>query len=249
MEEFMIRIILIIVLLLNCFYSLSQYKYMVSEENHIGKIHEAILADKENLKKYIFAEQKNKNIKTTHNENSTNLELIEEYENMIGWLEILNTSINYPVLQTDNNTFYLYHDYYGNPNMFGSIFMDYRNSLDDYFYIIYGHNSYTASMFSFLSNYLFKENCEKYNIATYNNKVYELISVNKITISDDFGYWKMFSLSKSDGIEIIKKYHSESLIDTETNIKENHQFLILSTCILENPDLRLIVIFQSIEEI
>ena len=63
-------------------------------------------------------------------------------EDMVGWLTINSTDIDYPVMQTDNNTKYLNTDPYGNYSLSGSIYLDSRNAADfsDKYCIIYGHH-------------------------------------------------------------------------------------------------------------
>ena len=71
-------------------------------------------------------------------------------EHQVAWLRINDTHINYPVMQADNNSHYLSHDYYDQPSVSGAIFLDYRNSADfsDYLSIIYGHRMNGNLMFS-----------------------------------------------------------------------------------------------------
>ena len=81
--------------------------------------------------------------------------LYAKNSDFIGWITVPNTSINYPVLQCDNNDFYLTYNFEKNKDARGAIFMDYRNNpvnLDSNT-IIYGHNCYNTTMFSELSKY------------------------------------------------------------------------------------------------
>ncbi|MGO1370457.1 MAG: hypothetical protein ACTHVE_01225 [Senegalia sp. (in: firmicutes)] len=70
------------------------------------------------------------------------LPLLEENKNTVGWLQIENTNIDYPVVQAGDNEFYLNHDFYDNYNAHGSIYVDFRNRKDlrDKHTIIYGHH-------------------------------------------------------------------------------------------------------------
>ena len=74
---------------------------------------------------------------------------------IIGWLTLLNTAINYPVTQTDNNEYYLKHLYDGTYNKAGCLFADYENKADfsDRNTIIYGHNMRDGSMLAVLNEY------------------------------------------------------------------------------------------------
>lgn len=81
--------------------------------------------------------------------------LREENEDVIGWIFIPDTKINYPLLQWTDNTFYLNHTWTQSNNASGSIFMEYQNSPDfsDFNTIIYGHNMRNGTMFGSLHNY------------------------------------------------------------------------------------------------
>ncbi len=72
--------------------------------------------------------------------------------NMVAWVEVQNTSIDYPVMQGASNTEYLNTDPYGDYSLSGSIFLDYRNSpdLSDGYLLIYGHHMERGSMFGAL---------------------------------------------------------------------------------------------------
>lgn len=73
----------------------------------------------------------------------------------IGWLYIPNTTISYPLMQTDNNDYYLKHTYNRADSNFGSIFLAAENgaAFEDTHSIIYGHNTKNGSMFGGLKKY------------------------------------------------------------------------------------------------
>lgn len=77
-------------------------------------------------------------------------------EDIIGWIEIEGTKINYPILQDNNNLYYLKHTYNRKYSSSGSIFTTNENPFTDKETIIYGHNMKNGSMFSFLGKYLDK---------------------------------------------------------------------------------------------
>ena len=85
-------------------------------------------------------------------------ELIEDNEindDTIGWITIEGTSIDYPIVQASDNSYYLTHDCNDNKPKYGSIFMDYHNASDlsDKHTILYGHNMKNGSMFHDLNEY------------------------------------------------------------------------------------------------
>lgn len=82
---------------------------------------------------------------------------------VVGWIVVEGTQINYPIVQGKNNSFYLNHSYDKKWSGFGSIFMDYNSSNDfnDYNTFIYGHHTKDGSMFGevykFLDESFYKE--------------------------------------------------------------------------------------------
>ena len=81
--------------------------------------------------------------------------LREVNEDVVGWIRIPDTKIDYPLLHGDDNDFYLRHTWEKKANSVGSIFIEHQNSPDltDFNTIIYGHNMNNKSMFGQLSNY------------------------------------------------------------------------------------------------
>ena len=75
--------------------------------------------------------------------------------NSTSWIYIPNTNIDYPLVQGDDNDFYIDNDAYGNPSSAGAIFINFANSSDmsDAKTIIFGHNMASGSMFSDLHKY------------------------------------------------------------------------------------------------
>jgi len=92
------------------------------------------------------------------NESSIDWNLLQSInEDIIGWIEIEDTKINYPILKDSSKLFYLKHSYDKEYNSNGSIFTTNINPFIDDETIIYGHNMQNSSMFSTLDNYLNKD--------------------------------------------------------------------------------------------
>ena len=81
--------------------------------------------------------------------------LREENEDVLGWIRIPDTRIDYPLLQSEDNDFYLKHTWQKQRNSVGSIFLEHLNrpDLTDFNTIVYGHNMRDKSMFGQLDNY------------------------------------------------------------------------------------------------
>ena len=82
-------------------------------------------------------------------------ELKKENEDIIGWLEIPDTNINFPVLQTNDNAYYMTHTYKKEESKDGSIFLDkdYNWDLPSSNLLLYGHNNKNGNMFEGLVEY------------------------------------------------------------------------------------------------
>ena len=79
---------------------------------------------------------------------------------IVGWIQIPQTPVNYPVCQTDNNDYYLNHSFLGRDDEFGAIFMDYRSAADlsGYNTVMYGHHLKNGEMFAEVADYSNQEN-------------------------------------------------------------------------------------------
>ena len=107
-------------------------------------------------------------------------ELKEINPDTVGWIELFDTHINYPLVQGDNNLEYLNKDIYGYSSLSGSIYLSAENSSDfnDWYNMIYGHHMENGAMFGDIHKYLDKEYFESHRegILQTENKTY-LISI------------------------------------------------------------------------
>lgn len=80
-------------------------------------------------------------------------------EDIVGWIEMNDTMIQYPIVQSNDNAFYLTRNYIKDDTRAGSIFMDYRNDVlhESPNTVLYGHRMRDGSMFAGLTNYLKKD--------------------------------------------------------------------------------------------
>ena len=148
-------------------------------------------------------------------------------EDIIGWINIYNTSINYPILKGKDNNEYLSKNYKGDYSFSGSIFLDYRNSslFDDDYSILYGHHLKKGGMFS---------DIKRYKKSSY------LSSHNKGIL---------YAEKETHDIEVVlyKKISTQSkLYDLKEKVKNiyktKEKLLILSTCSDSYSSDRLIII-------
>lgn len=162
--------------------------------------------------------------------------LQDEYNNkdIKGILEIDNTDYIVPVLQGNDNDYYLNHDAYGNRNGMGSIYLDYRTDIDSSKkLLIYGHNSSSIDMpFKILEEFYDKDYYDnhKYMWLTTSTvkKKYEIFSVYVET--SDFSYMDVNFASDNDYFNHIRKLKEKSMYDTGVELNSDDEVLILQTC-------------------
>src|SRR5699024_4709303 len=89
--------------------------------------------------------------------------LLAQNEDVVGWITIDDTKIDYPIVQAGDNLTYLNRNFYGEETRAGSIFMDYRNNLahDNKNIIVYGHRMRDGTMFQQLTKFLEADFVEK----------------------------------------------------------------------------------------
>lgn len=149
-------------------------------------------------------------------------------EDIIGWIKIDDTNINYPILKDNENLKYLKHSYDGLYNSNGSIFTIDNKPFNQDITTIYGHNMKNGIMFSELSKYMDKEflnNHRSFEIYTKSQQYKATIfSVYSIGIKNEEN--NIRSLNFNDEIEYYKKISKYSI----ENIGEIKKIIKLSTC-------------------
>lgn len=179
--------------------------------------------------------------------------LKQKNSDAIAWIKVNGTSIEYPVVKTTNNEYYLTHSFEKSYNGAGWLFMDYKNKFDgtDNNIVIYAHNRKDGSMFGTLKNILtpdWQNNTENSIISfiTENEKTeYQVFSVYKIE-REDYYITTNFA-TDSEFQKFIDTIKSRSLKDFETQVNTNDQILTLSTC-AENNKYRVVLHAKKITE-
>ena len=158
-------------------------------------------------------------------------------KNILAYIYIPNTNINYPITQANNNEYYLNHDVDNKYNKFGSIFIEYSNNNDfsDFETVVSGHSVLGMNiMFSELKNFLNKEffNENEYFYIITPNKIYKnKIFVAKKQIGDTITFNK--KVNELNINNIIKNIYDNSWNSRDININENDHILTLYTCDLD----------------
>ena len=162
------------------------------------------------------------------------LKLREYYENddIVGKLVIEGTNINEPILKSNDNNYYLNHNAYGNYQAEGSIYEDYRTSIGDKKILIFGHSSPGWDVpFNELEKYYDKSFYDNHKfISIYSEQgidTYEIFSVYVET--SDFTYMNLL-ISDDTYNEYLKKYQNNSMYQTDVEVNDGDNILILQTC-------------------
>lgn len=164
----------------------------------------------------------------------TNLSnLIKENNETVGWIQVPNTKINYPVVQSADNEYYLNHNFYKSYNLAGWIFMDYRNILNnDSNIIIYGHNRLDESMFGTLKKLLKDEYHKSNKYIFFNTKdtmsTYEIFSVYTIN-AKDFKANTNFN-NDSEYTDYLDNIKNLSIINFNNKVTYKDKIITLYTC-------------------
>ena len=180
--------------------------------------------------------------------------LQEENAEIVGWLEISGTKINYPVLQGTDNEYYMTHNYKKQKSKNGSIFLnkDYDWTIPSSNLLIYGHNSGNGTMFQELLKYVDENFYKKHPIIRFTtaeeDAEYEIISVFKSRVyykseENVFRYY-YFVNAESEGEynEFVENAKKASLYDIEATAKYGEQLITLSTCSYHVEDGRFAVV-------
>ena len=154
----------------------------------------------------------------------------------VGWIEVKGTNINYPIVQTTDNSYYLNHAFDKSQNDAGWVFMDYRNDAINFNQntILYAHSRYNGTMFGSLKNIL--------NSSWYTNKENHIIRLSTPTENT---MWQVFSVyttpkesyyitttfsDDSAYQEFLNTIKNRSEVEFSGTVNTSDKVLTLSTC-------------------
>lgn len=167
----------------------------------------------------------------------TNLK--EKNSDTVGWIQVPGTNINYPVVQTIDNNYYLTHSFDRTYNDAGWVFVDYRNNLyDDRNLIIYGHARLNLTMFGTLKNVVKSSwYTNNYNhlikLSTPNlNTSWQVFST--YVVDEEDYYIKTFFNTDDEYLDFLKTLKGRSVYNYNTSVSVSDRILTLSTCYTNN---------------
>lgn len=189
--------------------------------------------------------------------------LYEQNSDIVGWISINDTRIDYPVMQTGDNKFYLDHDFDKKTSAAGALFADKRGVIskdgtpDNT--IIYGHNMKSGEFFHNLHDYKKLDFLKEHQTITYD------------TLYDE-SEWKIFAcfitgIKESQDNGVLFDYHNRIYLNdkeeyqdfydevmlrnmyiTDVDVEYGDEFLTLSTCSVEFYDSRFVVVARKVRD-
>lgn len=192
-------------------------------------------------------------------------DILEEYlapynlnKKLVGWIKIDGTKVDYPVLQTSNNDYYLDHNFDQEDDRNGSIFLDKDCSIwpRSQNLLIYGHNMKSGKMFGTLKNYkdesFFKDHPQIQFDTIYEKGIYDVMYVFSEVVHDEtevaFKYYQFISANSEVEYDSYMNDMSEmSLYDTGVKSRYGDALITLSTCDYSQGAERFVVVAKKVQ--
>ena len=235
------------------------FYYYLYERNSNEYEHLASLKTEENV-----TVNNEVHINYTKEEEKKELIVLEKYKklfsqnkSLIGWIKIDDTNIDYPVMQTVNNEYYLDHNYNQQYDKNGSIFLDKDCDITNpgTNMIIYGHHMKSGKMFGNLKLYSNKDYYEKHRMiqfdTIYEEGRYEVMYVFRSRIYNEneivFKYYQFFDVATPEEFDSnMAEMEKIALYDTGVTAKYGDKLITLSTCDNSEQDGRFVVVAKKI---
>lgn len=186
--------------------------------------------------------------------------LYEQNSDIIGWIKIDDTQINYPVMQSPQEAnFYLKHGFDKEYTDYGCPYVqencDVNKPSDNL--IVYGHHMKNGSMFSDLEKFKKKDFWEEHKTFSFNTlyekQTYEVIAVFKTTVytgsENEFKYYQFVEAETPEQFaEYIARVKEKALYDTGVSAEYGDKLITLSTCEYSNTNGRLVLVAKKVTE-
>lgn len=184
-------------------------------------------------------------------------ELYSQNSDLTGWLTVKGTGIDYPVLQCQDDSYYLSHNFYKKEDKYGCLFV--KNQADVHTpgtnFIIYGHNMKDGSMFGALDSYKSKEFYQDHSEISfdtlYEERDYQILAVfeTELYSKDEFPYYQFYQAeTEKEFWDFYQKIKELSFYDTGVAAEYGDTFLTLSTCSDSGGNNRFVVVAKRLTE-
>ena len=185
--------------------------------------------------------------------------LLEQNPDLVGWLTIQGTKVDYPVVQkVDDNDFYLNHSFDGSEDSAGTIYVDYRSDIVNPTTntMVYGHNMKNGSMFGSLKNYLQEDFFKEYRYIQFNtiyeHRLYQVVSVglSEVAYQDESSY-RYYNFIQANNLEewqeFVDNVSAMAVYQSDVTLDPSDEILTLSTCNSYTEDGRLFIVAKRIQ--
>ena len=187
------------------------------------------------------------------------LDLVKINPDIKAWINISNTRVNYPVVQSpeNDNNYYLTHNYKKEYSQYGSIFIDAvcTEGTDSKNVILHGHHMKNGEMFANILKFGDVNFCRENPIINFDTlnetRKYKVISVFKTNTLPEQGEifnYQISSFGKGKFMEFVKNVKKRSLIYFPVDVEEDDRLLTLSTCSYEFKDFRTVVVARKVRK-
>ena len=184
--------------------------------------------------------------------------LYNQNKNLIGWLEIADTNIDYPVMQTADNEYYLDHNINQEEDKNGTLFLDSACDVvkPSTNFIIYGHNMRSGNMFGNLDKYKSESYYKDHPMirfdTIYEKGTYQVMYafMSHIYKEDEiaFKYYQFIDAASEQEFDSdMRSMQEMALYDTGVTAQYGDRLLTLSTCDYEESDGRFVVVAKRME--
>ena len=187
-------------------------------------------------------------------------ELYQQNGDLVGWISIADTNINYPVMQSVNEpNFYLKHGFDKAYSDYGCPYVqedcDVQEPSDNL--VIYGHHMPNGSMFAYLEKFKSKDFWSKHRMITFNTltdkQEYEIVAVFRTVVYTDspeaFKFYRFIDAESTNEFDdFIAKCKELSFYDTGVTAEYGDKLITLSTCEYSRNNSRLVVVAKRITE-
>ncbi len=166
-------------------------------------------------------------------------------EDVVGWIYGPGTTINYPIVQGEDNIYYLTHMFNGKENKCGSIFMDSLNETDfsNTNSIIHGHHMRNGSMFASLTKYGSQSYYDTHPVLwlTTPEESYQVEIFAGFVTDVDSDAWQIEFATKEEYKAWLDQMVGNSVFESDVKPEAEDRILTLATCSYEYDDARFVV--------
>lgn len=173
-------------------------------------------------------------------------------EDVIGWLTLKDTVIDYPVVQGEDNDYYLHHLYTGEWNSLGTLFVDFRNKelFNDQISVIYGHSMLNGSMFFILERYKRQSFYEEHKEFVFEtpDKSYILEPIAGKVMDAKIPFLQFNFDSELEYEEYINEFIRTSTFRSEADFNRSDKTVMMIKCSADYEDARYVLICKVNEQ-